>query len=453
MVKFNDILVLEIVDMNYLGKGVGKVDDFVVFVEGAVIGDIVKVEVIEVKKSYALANILEIESKSNYRTTPQCDHFSSCGGCLLMMMDYKKQLEFKRNNAIAQLIKAGVALENTLIKDTVGMEIPYRYRNKTAFNVKSYNESIIIGTYEQGTHKTVDIDRCMIQSVAADRVVNVVKQVFLDYRVKPFDKKTNTGNVKHIVIRTNKKAEIMLIIVTKDENISKLCDMAKEIVRRENSIKTIIQNINGNTRNILGNKNNILYGDGTISEFLGELEFVLSPHTFFQVNTIQTEILYNIALEFAALEKDDICFDLYCGIGTISLLAATRAKKVYGIEVVEQSIEDANKNKIRNKVDNADFYVGRVEKTLPKLAKNDIYPDVVILDPPRKGCEIEVLEEIVEIAPKTVVYVSCNAATLGRDIKVLQDNNYLVAEIQPVDMFCHSTHTEVVAKLVKITNS
>lgn len=450
MFNINDIVEIKIIDINHEGQGVGKLDNFVIFTDKAVTGDYVKAQILEVKKSFAIAKTIEILQASPYRVKAECKYFESCGACQLLDLSYEEQLKYKKNIVINSLKKSSIDIDEINIYDTIGMENPIRYRNKTAFSV-SKNKKIQIGTYEQSSHKLVDLENCLIQTELADSILNRTREVFEKHKIDPYDKKTKRGTIRHIVIRTNKANEAMLIIVTNTDEFPNADKIASDLIKADNRIKTIVQNINNkSTSEILGYKNKTIYGSGTIVDYIADFKFVISAHTFFQINSTQTEKLYEKAIEFAELGKDDICFDLYCGIGTISLLAAKKAKKVYGVELVEQSIKDAKMNAKINKIDNLEFYSGKVEKVLPILQKQNIKVDVIILDPPRKGCEPEVLKAIKDIDPKRIVYVSCNPASLARDLKILHEDGFKVEKVQPVDMFSNTVHVECVVLMSRV---
>ncbi|MGB4439462.1 MAG: 23S rRNA (uracil(1939)-C(5))-methyltransferase RlmD [Sedimentibacter sp.] len=437
---------VEIIDLNHTVQGVAKVDNFVVFIDKAIKGDLVEIEITEKKKNFAVGKLLKIIKYSKDRIKPSCDYFYECGGCQLMHMDYCAQLIYKKNRVVNEMRRSSVNMENTVINDTIGMDNPFRYRNKTAFSVAMKNKEIIIGPYEQGTYNTVDISNCMLQSSEADKTVQLFKSLMVKYKIEAYDKKSEKGTVRNIVIRNNRQNELMLIIVTSTENFPNKDNIVKELTSNIKEIKTVVQNINiKNTNLIMGYKNITLYGDGTIKDNIGDLIFTISPETFFQINPVQTEKLYNIAIEYANIRKNDICFDIYCGIGTISLMAAKYAKKVYGVEIVEQSIINAKENAVKNNITNAEFFTGKAEKLLPKLYSKNIKADVVIVDPPRKGCEQEVIDTIINMSPKRVVYVSCNPSTLARDIKLLETGGYQLKKIQPVDQFPWTHHVETVA--------
>lgn len=436
---------VEIIDLNHTGQGVAKIDNFVVFVDGAITGDVVEIEITETKKNYAVGQIINIVKPSEFRIKSPCEHYEQCGGCQLMHMDYNEQLKYKKNRVINELKRANVSFEESIVYDTIGMEDTYRYRNKTAFSVTEKNDEIQIGPYEQGTYNTVDINSCMLQSKKADDVVKAFKNLMVKYKIKAYDKNLNRGIVRNIVIRNNRKNDLMLIIVTVTDNFHNKGELINELVSLVPNIKTIVQNINNkNTNLIMGRKNITLYGEGAIIDMIDDLVFTISPETFFQVNPVQTEKLYQTAIQYADIGKHDICFDIYCGIGTISLMAAKKAKKVYGVEIVEQSIINARENAKRNNINNTEFFAGKAEIIVPKLYKQNIKADIVIIDPPRKGCEKEVIDTIISMSPKKVVYVSCNPSTLARDIKLLQNSGYKLQKVQPVDQFPWTVHVETI---------
>lgn len=444
-------LELNIIDINHEGQGVGKKDGFIYFVEEAVPGDEVIAKVVDIKKNFAICVVKDYLHKSNIRVTNPCEYYPNCGGCQMLEINYDEQLKIKKNRVINDFKKLRINLDNVEVFDTIGVSNLYNYRNKTAFSVVENNGEVQIGTYAKKTHDIIDIEKCLLQDEICDKVLSVIKCIFKKYKIKPYSGVSKSGNVRHIVIRKNNHKQIMLIIVTNEneiKNSKKICD---ELVEKIPEIETIVQNINKtHGSQILGSKNNILYGNGKIVDYIGDLKFIISPHTFFQVNAEQTLRLYAKAIEYADISKNDKCFDLYCGIGTISLLAAKRANKVIGVEVVEQSIKDAKENAKNNGLCNAEFYTGKVEDVLPKLNKKGYRVDTIILDPPRKGCDKNVIKTICDIKPKKVVYVSCNPSTLARDVKLMEEQGYILKKIQPVDMFANTMHCEVVTLLQRI---
>lgn len=451
MFENGQIKEVEIIDINHTGQGVAKVDNFVVFVDNAVTGDIVEIEITEKKKNFAVGNLKRIIKESPKRIKPQCSYYYDCGGCQLMHLDYAANLLYKKNRVINELRRASVNMEDVKVHETMGMEEPFRYRNKTAFSVAEKNKEIIIGPYEQGTYNTVNISGCLLQTTEADRAVELFKNLMIKHNIKAYDKRTGNGSVKNVVVRSSRKNELMFIVVTSSENFPAKEKLVQELTSAIKEIKTVVQNINPkNTNLVMGHKNITLYGEGTITDTIGNLTFTISPETFFQINPQQTEKLYEKAIQYADLKKDQVCFDIYCGIGTISLMAARNAKKVYGVEIVEQSIINAKENAAANNINNAEFFAGKAEVVLPKLYKKNIKADVVIVDPPRKGCEKEVIDTIISMRSNRVVYVSCNPSTLARDIKLLEEGGYRLLEVQPVDQFPWTHHVECVVLMSRV---
>jgi len=449
IISVKDILEVEIIDMNHRGQGVAKVEGFVIFADNVMIGDRVKLEVIEVKKNYAVAKVLEILTISPYKVKPECPYFWECGGCQLMHMDYDKQLEYKRD-LVESEIRRSLPQAEFHINDTIGMAYPYRYRNKGSFPVVREKGRVSIGAYKLTSHDIVDLESCIIQHPIADKVINVFRDLMVALRLEPYDEIKHTGLVKHLMVRTNTRNEAMLIIVMAKNKFLYKSEIIAKLLEEIPELSSIIMNVNDRQTNvILGNKNKILYGTPFLKDWIFDLEFAISPQSFFQVNSQQTEALYLKALEFANIDETTTVYDLFCGIGTISLAAAKKAKHVFGIESVKEAIVDANDNAKRNGIQNIDFHCGKAEDVFPKLYQQGYTADVVILDPPRKGCEKPVLETIIEMKPGKVVYVSCNPTTLARDLKILVGGGYEIKEVQPVDMFPHGVHVETIVCLQK----
>jgi len=448
-VKKGEIIDIEIIDLNFRGQGVGKVDNYVIFVNNTLPKDKVKIKVIKAISKYGVGEVVEYLERSEKFEEPDCPYFYECGGCQIMHMKYEEQLEYKRDRVVNELNRNRLEnIENIRIKKTLGMENPYRYRNKGAFPFKIKNGKLLIGLYEKKSHNIVNIEDCLIQNQWTKDILNVLRNYIVKNNISIYNEKTHKGAVKHILMRNNQHGELMLVIVSKENIKNKLTELIDKIIEKIPNIKSVFLNINDEkTNKILGKKNILLYGDEYIKDNIFDLKFKVFPHTFFQVNHTQTDKLYNKALEYADIEDTDIVYDLYCGVGTISLLAAQKAKEVHGIEIIEESITSAEENKIENNIENAEFHLGSVEGVFPKLYKKGIKADVVILDPPRKGCEESVLKTIKEMNPKRIVYISCNPSTLARDLKSLEEGDYKIQEIQPVDMFPHSVHTETVTLL------
>ncbi|QIB26859.1 23S rRNA (uracil(1939)-C(5))-methyltransferase RlmD [Caloranaerobacter azorensis] len=450
VIKLNEIYEVKIEDINHKGQGVAKIEGFTVFIDGGLPGDKCKVKLINIKKNYGVGEIVSIIEPSTKRVIPKCKISYACGGCQIQGLDYQEQLKIKTNKVKNDIKKIG-HLEDVVIHDTLGMDNPYRYRNKAQFPVGRKNKKTAIGFYKRGSHEIVDTNSCIIQHEVNDKIIKLIKAYMKTYNIKPYDEKTGTGLIRHILTKTAfKTGDVMVVIITNGEKLpykDKLIEILKNNIT---NLKSVIQNINTKKTNvILGDKTNVLFGTKKIIDYIGDLKFNISAKSFFQVNPVQTEVLYNKALEYAKLEGNEIVFDLYCGIGTISLFLAKKAKKVYGIEVVKEAIVDAMENARINSIENVEFYEGTAEEIFPKLYNHGIKADVVVVDPPRKGCDKKVLDTIVKMSPKRVVYVSCNPSTLARDLKYLYEKGYKTIEIQPVDMFPHTMHVECVVKIEK----
>lgn len=435
-----DILQGEILDFTHEGNGVLRIDNFAFFIPNGLIGDKVEFKVTELKKNFGFGSIVKLIEPSKDRVK---NVESESGETPLINYDYKKQLDWKKHKVKMDLLKFA-GLDDIDINDTIGMDNPYRYRNHTQIPVGSKNGKVVMGFYEKGSHEVVDMDGSILQPKIADEILKIIKEWIVRFDIKPYDSRKNKGVLRHIGIRTNKDDQAMVIIVTatdylpkSDELISLLNSKAKEVI-------SIYHNINNmKSAPTYGRKYIKLYGEDRLVDYLGKYKFNISPNSFFQVNRTQAEILYDKAIEFLDLHNDDEVFDIYCGIGTISLYIADKAKKVYGIESVKSAIDDAKENAKLNNIDNAEFIIGKAEEVFPDLTNKGVKANKVVVDPPRKGCEKEVLEAIVKLNPERVVYVSCNSTTMARDVKYLLENGYEVREVQPVDMFAHTVHTEV----------
>lgn len=441
----------EIVDIGQGGVGIGKHNGFTVFVDSALPGEIVDVKITKSKKKYAEGVISKIKKESDFRVERVCSmKYRNCGGCQIQELDYKKQLEIKTDEVRQDMKRIG-ELDNILIHKAIGIEEPFRYRNKAQFPVQKIDGKLKIGFYKKKSHDVIDMDKCVIQHEKSDKVIEIVRDFIEENNISIYDEKTNKGLLRHIVTKVGyTTGEVMVVLVASKKDIANLDKLVESLKMNIDGFKTLVVNINDKKTNVvLGRKNINIYGDGKIIDNIGELKFEISPLSFFQVNPVQTEVLYNKALEYANLSKEDTVFDIYCGIGTISLFLAEKAKKVYGVEIVEDAINDANKNAKLNGIENAEFFVGKAEEVVPKLYKDGKTANVVVVDPPRKGCDEKVLDTIVEMEPERIVYVSCNPSTLARDLKYLDAKGFICREIQPVDMFPHSVHIESVALVIK----
>ncbi|MGO1369274.1 23S rRNA (uracil(1939)-C(5))-methyltransferase RlmD [Senegalia sp. (in: firmicutes)] len=451
-VKENNIYESEIIDLNHRGQGVAKIDNFAVFVNDAIPGDVGDIKITTAKKNYAVGEFVEIKNPSDWRIDAPCHVVDDCGGCQIQKIDYHAQLDIKRKKVIDD-IKRIAKLDGIKIHETIGMDQPFRYRNKAQFPIQARNNSVKIGFYKRGTHEIVDTNKCIIQHPITDKVIKVIREYINKYKVEPYDEKNGTGIIRHILTKTSfKTGDLMIVIITNGKRLPHKEELINSILENIEGVKSIIQNINTRKSNvILGQEIITLWGEDKIVDYIEDIKFNISPLSFFQVNPIQTEKLYNKALEYADLKEDETVFDLYCGIGSISLFLARTAKKVYGIEVVKTAIEDARLNAKINNINNTEFFAGKAEEVFPKLYKEGIRADVIVVDPPRKGCDERVLDTIVDMNPKRIVYVSCNPSTLARDLKYLDERGYKTKEIQPVDMFAHSVHVECIALIQKQT--
>ncbi|WP_408606954.1 23S rRNA (uracil(1939)-C(5))-methyltransferase RlmD [Geosporobacter subterraneus] len=450
MLKKNEKHLITIEDIGHNGEGIGRIEGMTVFVEGGVPGDLLKIKIIEVKKNYAKGELIKVVKPSEHRIQPVCPIAEICGGCQIQQIDYSAQLELKTNRVRANIERIG-KLENVIIHNTIGMETPARYRNKAQFPIGRSGQQAVIGFYKKGSHEIIDTESCYIQHEINDQLISLMKAYIEKHQVSTYDEKTGQGLLRHVLTKVGfSTGEIMVILVTNGKELPGKDALIEDLTANIPGLKSVVQNINtkkGNT--ILGQECITLYGSDQIVDTLGKLKFNISPLSFFQVNPMQTEILYGKALEYAGLTGAERVFDVYCGIGTISLFLAKKAKHVYGIEVVEAAIEDAKENARINGIENVTFYAGEAEEVVPKLYKEGIEADVVVVDPPRKGCDEKVLDTIVRMNPERVVYVSCNPATLARDLRYLEDWGYHTVEVQPVDMFPHTPHTECVCLIVR----
>ena len=454
MLSKNKEYIVDIVDIGQGGVGIGKYEGFTVFVDGGLVQDKIKVKITKSKKNYAVGDMIEIIEKSPFRVARKCsENLRQCGGCQIQELDYQKQLDIKTNE-VKQVISRIGKLDDVVIHDTLGMEHPFRYRNKAQFPIQKKDNMPVIGFYKKKSHDLISTDECIIQHEVNDKIIKIIKTYIRAYNASIYDEKTHKGLLRHVVTKVGfTTGEVMIVLVANGKKLPYLKELASVLKENIPGFKTLVVNVNTQKTNvILGKENIVAYGDGMIRDYIGELVFEISPLSFFQVNPLQTEVLYNKALEYANLGENDTVFDIYCGIGTISLFLAQKAKKVYGIEIVEDAIKDAKRNAKINNMDNVEFYVGKAEEVVPKMYQEGKRANVVVVDPPRKGCDEKVLDTIISMQPDRVVYVSCNPSTLARDLAYLNERGYKCHEIQPVDMFPHSVHVENVAWLSKADN-
>lgn len=448
-VQKNKEYVVNIIDNGFEGEGIAKIDDYTIFIPGAIKGEEIRILIVKIQKSYAFGKIIEIMKKSKYREGPDCKTYKRCGGCNLRHVDYEETLNMKQN-AVQSLINKTL-IQPKKVNKTVAMGNPYHYRNKLQLPIgKNENGEPIIGVYANRTHDIIPIEECAIQDVKSMEIARYVIDTIKKFNLSVYDEKTGKGLIRHLVIKAAKSMEkYMVILVINNHEFPNGMEFAKRIKKRFDSIISVIANINMKKTNvILGEKNITLLGEDCITDKLGDFYFNISPLSFYQVNPVQAEALYNYAIEAAEITKNDIVFDLYCGIGTISIFMAKFAKEVYGVEIVEQAIDMARKNAQLNRINNAHFIAGDTEIVLDDLIKNkNIIPDVIIVDPPRRGLDLTSINNIMKAKPRKVVYISCNPASLARDLHILEDE-YKIENIQPFDMFCFTSHVECVASLL-----
>ena len=427
----NDELILKIEDMGVDGAGIGKADGMTFFVKDAVIGDVVRAKVMKLKKTYGYARLMELLEASPDRVEPKCPYYRQCGGCQIQALSYEKQLEFKERKVRNNLERIG-GFSEIPMEPIVGMEEPYHYRNKAQFPVGTDKDGhIVTGFYAGRTHTIIPNRDCALGLPVNREILDLVIDFMEKYHVSAYDEKTGKGLVRHVLIRcgfTSKEKMVCLIINGKSLPHS---EKLVEALRKIDGMTSISINCNTERTNvILGRKTVVLWGQEYITDQIGEISYEISPVSFYQVNPVQTEKLYGLALEYADLHGEETVWDLYCGIGTISLFLAQKAKQVYGVEIIPQAIENAKRNAVKNGIENAEFFVGKSEEVLPEFYEKEAaagrkaHADVIVVDPPRKGCDEKLLETIVKMAPDRVVYVSCDSATLARDLKILCENGY-----------------------------
>lgn len=454
MVEKNKEYIFDIISQGYEGEGIAKIDNkYPIFIEGALKGEKVKVRIVKVNKNFAYGKLMEVLEASEERVNPPCAIYKRCGGCKLQHASYKAQLDFKWDRVKDCVSKIG-KLDPSIVKYPLGMENPWRYRNKVQLPIGLINGEVKIGFFAPRSHDIIDMESCLIQDEIGDKVVKLTREWIEKFNIRPYNvdgEYDEKGIVRHIMIRrgftTN---EVMVVLVTNGENLPHKEEFVDLMVKNIPGIKSVIQNINSKKTNvILGLESKTLWGEDTISDYIGDFRFNISPLSFFQVNPTQTEVLYGKALEYANLTGNEEVFDAYCGTGTITLFLSQKAKKVYGVEIIPQAIDNAWINAKENKVENVEFFVGESEVVIPDLINKGVKADVVVVDPPRKGCDKKLLDAITNIDAKKIVYVSCDPSTLGRDLKVLEENGYKTLEVQPVDMFPNTSHIETVALICR----
>ncbi|QST00393.1 MULTISPECIES: 23S rRNA (uracil(1939)-C(5))-methyltransferase RlmD [Pontibacillus] len=447
-VQKNDTIEVTFEDLTHEGNGVGKVDGYPLFVPYALPGETGKVKVIKVKKNFGFGKLLDVTEASQDRVDPPCPVYVQCGGCQLQHMSYQMQLDMKQNQVKNAMHKIA-HLSDVPVHPTIGMEDPWYYRNKVQIPVGQDGDRLKAGFYRKRSHDIIEMDTCMIQDEHNNRMVEAVRRIAEKYGIEAYNEEKHRGVLRHIMVRTGQTTgDVMVVMVTRTKQLPYAEQIVEEIRETYPNVKSIVHNVNSKKTNvILGDKTTVLYGDDYIVDRIGDIEFKISPKSFYQVNPVQTKKLYDQALAYADLKGHETVIDAYSGIGTISLFLAQQAKKVYGVEIVAPAVTDAKKNAKLNGMDNAEFFVGEAEKVFPWWKSQGLDPDVIVVDPPRKGCDEELLKAMIEMQPEKIVYVSCSPSTLARDLRILEDGGFETQEVQPVDMFPQTGHIENVAWL------
>ena len=452
-IKKNDILTVEITDTGIEGEGIGKTDGFILFVKDAVIGDTVQVKVMKAKKNYAYAKLEKVLVPSPFRVQPPCPFHRQCGGCQLQPLSYEKQLEFKQNKIRNNLIRIGGFSPEHIdacMEPIIGMEDPWHYRNKAQFPFGYDKEgNVVTGFYAGRSHNIIANTDCALGVEENKTVLETILAYMKKYGVSAYDETSGKGLIRHVLIRKGfASGQLMACIVINGNKLPEEKALAEELWKIPGMTSVSINVNTERTNVILGKKVRVLKGEEKIEDTIGDVVFRISPLSFYQVNPVQTKKLYGQALEYAGLTGEETVWDLYCGIGTISLFLAKKAKKVYGVEIVPEAIADAKENAARNGITNAEFFVGKAEEVLPqKYEEEGVYADVIVVDPPRKGCDEKCLETMVRMRPERIVYVSCDSATLARDLKYLGEMGYEVRKWRGCDMFPGTVHVETVVLL------
>lgn len=483
----NQEFTVTIEDMNEDGAGVGKLDGYIWFIKDTVIGDVVRAKAMKMKKSYGFARLMEVLEPSAGRVEPPCPVSRQCGGCQLQAMSYEEQLRFKENKVLNNLMRIGKFKRDEIkMLPIMGMENPWRYRNKAQFPFgRNKDGEIIAGFYAGRTHDIIGNDDCLLGVEENQEILGIIKGFMKENGLEPYDENAHKGLVRHVLIRKGfKTGELMVCLVINgrtledglrdnradclsnrqvdglldsradslaDNSADRLAGCLVEKLCQVKGMTSISYSVNMEKTNVIMGKEVVnLYGPGYITDYIGDVQYQISPLSFYQVNPVQTEKLYGTALDYADVSGNETVWDLYCGIGTISLFLAQKAKKVYGVEIVPQAIEDARRNAALNGMDNVEFFVGKTEEVLPEqYKKNQIHADVIVVDPPRKGCDTVCLDTILKMRPEKVVYVSCDSATLARDLRYLADGGYVVGKVRGCDMFPGTVHVETVALLTR----
>ena len=459
----NDLVTVAIEDIGVGGEGIGKVDGYTLFIKDAIIGDVVEAKIVKAKKNYGYARLMNIVTPSENRVEkPACPMARRCGGCQIQEMKYGAQLAFKEGKVRGNLERIGevpTELLDKVMQPIVGMEEPFHYRNKAQFPIGTDKEGhIITGFYAGRTHSIIPNTDCALGVAVNQKILEIILHFMENNLISAYDEEKHKGLVRHVLIRYGFKTdEIMVCLVMNGEKLPHAEKLVDKLCKIPGMTSITISVNKSKTNVIMGNEVKLLWGQTYITDYIGNVKYQISPLSFYQVNPVQTEKLYGLALDYAGLTGNETVWDLYCGIGTISLFLAKKAKQVYGVEIVPQAIDDARNNAKINDITNAEFYVGKAEEVLPEYYREyqeshggeTAHADVIVVDPPRKGCEESLLQTIVDMQPEKVVYVSCDSATLARDVKFLRESGYELKKITPVDQFPNTVHVETVVLLSK----
>ncbi|WP_123043462.1 23S rRNA (uracil(1939)-C(5))-methyltransferase RlmD [Cohnella candidum] len=466
-VVVGQIVESEIIGLTHEGEGVGRYEGYTLFVHGALPGERVRAEVVSVGKSFGKARMKEMLQPSPERRAAPCPIYDSCGGCQLQHLDYPAQLHWKRRHVVDNLVRVGrLPVEGEkfeiagfsgrsserapiIVHETIGMADPWRYRNKAQVPIGRGEAGLIGGFFEEGSHDIVDMEACLIQQEENEATVRAVKEAARELGITAYDRVAARGLLRHVVVRhAATTGQRMVVLVTNGRDIPHQDELVGLIRQRVPQVASIVQNVNTfRTPVVFGEHTRTLWGEDVIYDEIGGVRFAISARSFFQVNPEQTERLYQKAVEYAGLTGEETVVDAYCGIGTITLFLARHARRVYGVEIVPEAIDDARRNALINGIGNVEFAVGRAEVVLPRWQREGVSPDVIVVDPPRKGCDSALIATMLELRPARIVYVSCNPSTLARDLRLLEDGGYRTVEVQPVDMFPHTSHVECVGLL------
>ncbi|HLR65503.1 MAG TPA: 23S rRNA (uracil(1939)-C(5))-methyltransferase RlmD [Pseudogracilibacillus sp.] len=453
-VKKNETVELVFEDLTSEGSGVGKLEGYPVFVPFGLPGERAQVKILKTTKKFAFGKLVRLLTESDERVVAPCHVYEKCGGCQLQHMSANLQAKMKYNQVVNVMGKIA-HMPDVPVLPILRAEDPWRYRNKIQMPVGHGRDgSLITGFYAPRSHRIIEgMETCIIQNETGDKVQEGVRAICDAYGISAYQEREHRGELRHIIVRTaHETKDTMVILVTRTKKLRHEREIVEAIIKQFPEVKSIVHNVNSDRTNvILGRKNRTLYGTDYIVDTIGDLQFKIAPPSFFQVNPEQTKVLYDQALDFAQVTAEDVVIDAFCGIGSISIFLARQAKKVYGVEVVKEAIDNANDNAQLNHIENTEFVVGQAEEVMPQWFKDGLRPDVIVVDPPRKGCDQSALEAMIGMEPKRIVYVSCNPATLARDLSILADGGYETKKVQPVDLFPQTTHVECVSLLQRET--